>query len=133
MDRIFLRVSSLALSINCALVCLMLQANEVAGPLAQTANPSEAWRNDLDGPFLGQVDFAQTHAISAQRKVVDPLLVPDREALVVYTPPPLTEYRAVNMVVRYRGVTTVIPMTPPHWTPESAVYDQSNTFSESPL
>ncbi|GGJ52944.1 TagA domain-containing protein [Pseudomonas avellanae] len=133
MDRIFLRFSSLALSINCALVCSMLQANEVAGPLAQTANASEAWRNDLDGPFLGQVDFAQTHAISAQRKVVDPLLVPDREALVVYTPPPLTEYRAVNMVVRYRGVTTVIPMTPPHWTPESAVYDQSNTFSGKPI
>ncbi|WP_259639552.1 TagA domain-containing protein [Pseudomonas syringae group genomosp. 3] len=133
MDRVFLRVSSLALSINCALVCSVLQADEVAGPLAQNANASEAWRNDLDGPFSGQVDFAQTHAISAQRKVVDPLLVPDREALVVFTPPPLMEYRAVSMVVRYRGVTTVIPMAPPHWMPESAVYDQSNTFSGKPI
>ncbi|QGG74804.1 TagA domain-containing protein [Pseudomonas syringae] len=133
MDRDFLRISSLALSISCALLCSTVQADEVAGPLAPDTRASAAWHNDLDGPLSGQVDFAQTHTISAQREIVDPLLVPDREALVVLTPPPHLAYEAVKMVVRYRGVTTVIPMTPPQWMPENAVYDQSNTFSGHPV
>ncbi|RMO77976.1 hypothetical protein ALQ33_03247 [Pseudomonas syringae pv. philadelphi] len=133
MDRVFLRVSLLALSISCSLVYSSLQAEVIAETATEVTPALAEWRNDLDGPLKGQIDFAQTHTVSAQRDVFDPLLVPDREALVVLTPPPYLEYGAVTMVVRHAGVTSVIPMAPPPWLPDSAVYDQSNTFSGKPI
>ncbi|KPW35285.1 hypothetical protein ALP45_00331 [Pseudomonas coronafaciens pv. atropurpurea] len=133
MDRVFLRVGSLAFLISCSLVYSSLQAEVIAETATKVTPALAEWRNDLHGPVSGQIDFAQTHVVSAQREVFDPLLVPDREALVVLTPPPHEWYTAVNMVLSHRGRKTVIPMAPYQWMPESAVYDQSNTFSGKPI
>ncbi|KPB52736.1 Uncharacterized protein ALO57_01205 [Pseudomonas coronafaciens pv. oryzae] len=133
MDRVFLRVGSLAFLISCSLVYSSLQAEVIAETATEVTPALAEWRNDLHGPVSGQIDFAQTHVVSAQREVFDPLLVPDREALVVLTPPPQVWYTAVNMVLSHRGRRTVIPMAPYQWMPESAVYDQSNTFSGKPI
>ncbi|KPX49415.1 Uncharacterized protein ALO68_03140 [Pseudomonas syringae pv. helianthi] len=130
MDRLFLRVSSLAFSLVCSLVCSSLLAQEAGKPENQEATALLPLRNDLDlAPISGQVDFAQTHVISAQRNVFDPLLVPGRDLLVTFTPFSVLNYSAVSVLLRHQNFTHTIPMTSPQLFPQNAVYDERDTFS----
>ncbi|WP_341522771.1 TagA domain-containing protein [Pseudomonas sp. G.S.17] len=95
--------------------------------------PSQVYRNDLDGLIQGQVDFAQTHVIGAQRAIFDPLLVPGREVLVMFTPSPLQLTQSVSMVLHSGEQDFVFAMAPPSLFPTSATFDQSNTFSGKPI
>ncbi|MFH7445227.1 hypothetical protein RA265_29575, partial [Pseudomonas syringae pv. tagetis] len=62
--------------------------------------------NDLDlAPISGQVDFAQTHVISAQRNVFDALLVPGRDLLVTFTLFSVLNYSAVSVLLRHQNFT----------------------------
>lgn len=94
---------------------------------AQHAPIASSPRNDLDGVLRGQVDFAQTHVTAADRRIYDPLLVPHKEALIMFRPQhPIAN---VNLILELDGQRTQIRMNRPDALPSAAVFDQSNTFS----
>lgn len=111
----------------------MLQAQEATPPPSEASAETASWQNDLDGFVQAQIRFAQTHVIDAPRKIFDPLLVPSREALVVFEPHTLAMIDSVNMIVQYNGNEIIIPMAPPAALPENAVFDQENVFSGRPI
>ena len=111
---------------------LSLAADPLPSPNSVIA-PSQVYRNDLDGPIQGHVDFAQTHVIGAQRAIFDPLLVPDREVLVMFTPSPLQLTQSVSMILHTEDQEHVFAMAPPSLFPASATFDESNTFSGKPI
>ena len=133
MSKFFTGATSLALLFGFVAVIALSQSREIAASEPDTATESKAWHNDLNGTVQGQIDFAQSHVVSARRELFDPLLVPQREALVIFKPPPLFQVRSANMIVKQGGIETIIPMAPPERFPKSAVYDQSNTFSGKPI
>ncbi|MDF2641926.1 MAG: TagA-related metallopeptidase [Pseudomonas sp.] len=94
---------------------------------------TSSWHNDLDGGIRAQIEFAQTHVIGARRDIFDPLLVPHREALVIFKPSPLVVLVSASMVLELNGTEYVIPLAPPGQFPRNAVFDQSNTFSGKPI
>ena len=127
---------------SCALIMAALVAmiNHCPAQAANTAvipNESEeaerSWENNLEGPVQGKIEFAQTHVVDVPRSIVDPLLVPGREALVMFTPRAFVPVSSVSLVVESPLGDVIIPMAPPSSFPQSAVFDQENTFSGRPI
>lgn len=92
-------------------------------------------QNDLiNGALSGKVEFAQTHVVAANRRIFDPFLVPEREALVMFTPTselntPLENIKAVNLLVYLDGKIHKFNMKTPDLFPKAVKFDEKNTFS----
>lgn len=124
------RFATCLLMVSC---CISLPAQAAdAEHLPETIPASTlVIRNDLDGPVQGQVDFAQTHVIAAQRRIFDPLLVPGREALIIFTP--TASVQSAIMVVHTIQGEKSFPMAPPAQFPKTATFDKENVFSGNPI
>ncbi len=112
-----------------SLVCSLPNAAEPLSIPDQPATLATTWQNDLDGSVQGQIEFAQTHVINVPRAIVDPLLVPGREALVMFTPRPLVGVSSVSLVVESQAGPITIAMTPPSGFPENTEFDEENIYS----
>lgn len=108
-------------------------ANPALVILDGSESADKLWENDLDGEVQGQIEFAQTHVVDVPRAIVDPLLVPGREALVIFTPRPLVPVNSISLVIASQLGEIVIPMAPPSNFPQSATFDQEHTFSGKPI
>lgn len=104
-----------------------VHASDPEQPQAVQVTQVTALRNDLEGAVQGQVDFAQTHVVAATRRIFDPLLVPEREALVIFTP--TGNVTAVSLVITVDGVEKTFRMEQPKNFPHTAKYDEENVFS----
>jgi hypothetical protein len=104
-----------------------VHASDTGQPQAVQVSRLTALRNDLEGALQGQVDFAQTHVVAATRRIFDPLLVPEREALVIFTPS--GNVTAVSLVITVDGVEKTVSMEQPKNFPRTAKYDEENVFS----
>jgi hypothetical protein len=94
---------------------------------ASPTSTSTPLRNDLTGSLSGQVDFAQTHVVGATRRIFDPLLIPEREALVLFSP--MASLSGVSLIVELNGKRHEFDMEPPARLPGAARFDVENTFS----
>ncbi|MBK4991289.1 TagA domain-containing protein [Pseudomonas sp. S36] len=120
----------IACSISRLARCLTIAgASLLAWPAAAQDNlqPAPTVRNDLQGPLAGEVDFAQTHVVAATRRIFDPLLVPDKSALVMFRPH--ASITDVELVIEADGKRSTVLMSRPEALPAAATYDQENTFS----
>lgn len=88
-------------------------------------------RNDLEGSLHGQVMFAQTHVVQAQRRLFDPFLVPHKPALIMFEPS--VSMANVELVVTLDDQAHTFRMNPPVDLPSPARFDQENTFSGRPI
>ena len=114
----------IACSISRLARCLTIAgASLLAWPAAAQDNlePAPTVRNDLQGPLAGQVDFAQTHVVAATRRIFDPLLVPDKSALVMFRPhAPIT---VVELAIEADGKRSTVVMSRLEALPVAATYD----------
>ena len=124
------RFRSSCLALFCiSFFCSFAFAAEFSSSADKNETAAVTWRNDLTGPVQGQIEFAQTHIVNVPRAIVDPLLVPGREALVMFTPQPLVGVSSVSLVVESQAGPITIAMTPPSGFPKNAEFDEENTYS----
>jgi len=121
------RVVHAALLAALSTLAFPVHASDPEQPQAVQVSQVTALRNDLEGAVQGQVDFAQTHVVAATRRIFDPLLVPEREALVIFTP--TGNVTAVSLVITVDGVEKTVAMEKPQNFPRTAKYDEENVFS----